>query len=186
MPALTLSRAAAVVAAGVLLVLPATAGADVGGRVLSDSDHPVAGATVTWTATGSGATEAITNADGRFFLAGVEPPGTLAIEHPFFVTRQVRLEAATADLIVRLATRPELFEEVEVAGRRGGDRKAPVGVSSAVVRPEDSAAPPSSLSEMVTAVPGVSENGQGGLFQVVSIRGCLLYTSDAADDSSVV
>jgi iron complex outermembrane receptor protein len=44
-------------------------------------------------------------------------------------------------------------------------------MASTVVDPEDSPGLPANLTEIVVEVPGVSENGQGGLFQNVSIRG---------------
>jgi iron complex outermembrane receptor protein len=40
-----------------------------------------------------------------------------------------------------------------------------------VLRPEDAASPPGRLSELVAGLPGVAENGQGGMFQTWSIRG---------------
>lgn len=48
---------------------------------------------------------------------------------------------------------------------------APLGSSSTSVEPDKNSGSPTTLTDLVTAVPGVSENGQGGLFQVFSIRG---------------
>jgi iron complex outermembrane receptor protein len=48
---------------------------------------------------------------------------------------------------------------------------APLGTSSTVLEPEETVGSPSTLANLVADLPGVSENGQGGLFQVISIRG---------------
>jgi len=48
---------------------------------------------------------------------------------------------------------------------------APLGSSSTSVTPDKNSGNPTSLADLVSQVPGVSENGQGGLFQVFSIRG---------------
>ena len=133
------------------------------------SDRPVAGARVT---SPDGPLEALTDDEGRFLLKGAEPPLRLVFHHSFFVTRTVTLSAETPlPLLVVLETRPGLLQRVEVSARRGGDPGAPVGVVSTVVKPGDGADSPSTLSEMIVQVPGVSENGQGGLLQTVSIRG---------------
>jgi outer membrane receptor protein involved in Fe transport len=49
--------------------------------------------------------------------------------------------------------------------------RAPLGSSSTSVAPDKSSGNPTNLTDLVIEVPGVSENGQGGLFQVYSIRG---------------
>jgi len=48
---------------------------------------------------------------------------------------------------------------------------APLGQSSTSVEPDKNSGNPTNLTDLVIEVPGVSENGQGGLFQVYSIRG---------------
>ncbi len=48
---------------------------------------------------------------------------------------------------------------------------APVAAGTSSVDPEAAIIPPASLADVLESVPGVSENGQGGLFQVVSLRG---------------
>ena len=53
----------------------------------------------------------------------------------------------------------------------GEASSAPLGARSTVLDPDASMGTPSALTDLVTAVPGVSENGQAGLFQVFSIRG---------------
>ncbi len=62
-------------------------------------------------------------------------------------------------------------EQVVVEGRRGGDPAAPTGLTSSVIHPDEAAGQPATLTELASQVAGVSENGQGGIFQTVSIRG---------------
>ena len=165
---LHLKRSALSCALATILTIPA-ARADLSGRVVTPPAHPVAGARVQWSEGGAGA---LTDADGRFTVRGAEPPGQLTIHHPFFETRTIDIGSDTAlPVLIRLVARPDFLQEVEITASRDGDPSAPVGVISTVVRPRDLPAPPSSLAEMVVQVPGVSENGQGGLFQVTSIRG---------------
>ena len=52
-----------------------------------------------------------------------------------------------------------------------GVTSAPLGASSTVLDPLQTARAPTSLTDIVVAAPGLSENGQGGLFQNVSLRG---------------
>jgi len=47
----------------------------------------------------------------------------------------------------------------------------PLGAASTVIDVAEGVAAGSTLTELVTTTPGVSENGQGGLFQLFSIRG---------------
>ena len=59
----------------------------------------------------------------------------------------------------------------KISATRGEDTNyAPVSVAAAVVSPDDAAAP-RTLTEMVSEVPAVAENGQGGMFQNYSVRG---------------
>jgi iron complex outermembrane receptor protein len=66
---------------------------------------------------------------------------------------------------------PALREEVVVVAESEVIVLGPRGASTSVVDPAESGGMSSSVSELVTELPGVSENGQGGLQQVVSIRG---------------
>lgn len=69
------------------------------------------------------------------------------------------------------AERRVLQEPVEVRVVLDEETSAPLGASTTVLDPAQDPGTPSSLTALVTNVPGVSENGQGGLFQVFSIRG---------------
>lgn len=80
-------------------------------------------------------------------------------------------ESTAADKPETEEGRPRLEEQVEVRVVLGEATSAPLGASSTVIDPDPASGTPSALTELVTAVPGVSENGQAGLFQVVSVRG---------------
>jgi len=111
-------------------------------------------------------------ASGRFVVEGIEPPLTLAITHPRFEAKIVEVEVESTDSIpVRLVAKQEVYEEIAVSASRGETNFAPVSVDTSVIEPDQLAAPPSTVTEMVSQVPAVSENGQGGLFQTYSIRG---------------
>lgn len=64
-----------------------------------------------------------------------------------------------------------LRESVTVSADLEGIVLGPRGASTTVVEPAKTDGMPSTLSQVVKELPGVAENGQGGLFQVVSIRG---------------
>jgi len=64
-----------------------------------------------------------------------------------------------------------LSERVVVSAEVEGSASAPRGASTTVLEPTRSADPPQALTDLVSIAPAVSENGQGGLFQNVSIRG---------------
>lgn len=64
-----------------------------------------------------------------------------------------------------------LREKVTVSAEGARTVPGPRGAALSVVDPADLPVPPASLAGVVSELPGVSENGQGGLFQVVSIRG---------------
>jgi iron complex outermembrane receptor protein len=115
---------------------------------------------------------AFTDAEGRFVFVGVEPPAQLVVTHPRFHSQNVVLEEAdTATLQVTLVAKQAIFEEIVVSATPGEESFAPVSVAASVVDPLETPTPPTTLTEMVVEVPGVAENGQGGLFQVYSIRG---------------
>lgn len=69
------------------------------------------------------------------------------------------------------ATADEWDEQVAVTAEIGGSTHGPLGASSTVIEPGHTAGTASAVADLLVAAPGVSENGQGGLLQVVSIRG---------------
>jgi len=80
-------------------------------------------------------------------------------------------EAASPDDAPAEKTKRGKVERVEVAAEAGGGTEGPLGATSTIIDPGEQSGLPSTVTDLVTAVPGVSENGQGGLFQVFSIRG---------------
>ncbi len=127
----------------------------------------VVDARITWI----GGTEVVhSDAHGRFEIVVPALPGDLRIEHPLFETQDLRVENLDPLEIV-LIPRPILAEELSVRRSRGGDPGSPASISSTLVDPEESTTPPRALSDLLSGSAGVSENGQGGLFQVLSIRG---------------
>ena len=112
-----------------------------------------------------------TDHKGRFTL-DCDSPCLLLVSHPRFAERLLEPESAPeVEIVVVLGSKQEVYEEIVVSASRGGDGLAPVSIASTVRRPEDAVAAPATLTELVEGVPGVAENGQGGIFQVFSIRG---------------
>ncbi|HVS03121.1 MAG TPA: TonB-dependent receptor [Thermoanaerobaculia bacterium] len=139
------------------------------GRVETREGVPVEHA---WVATGDGAHETMTDARGRFRLPPLVPPLVLVVHHPRFDPLTTTFDRLpTSPLVLQLAGKQTVFEEIVVSAERGGERVGPVSVAVSNLRPAAEAAPPATLGEALERVPGVSESGQGGIFQVYSIRG---------------
>ena len=64
-----------------------------------------------------------------------------------------------------------LRENVTVAASDEKLLEGPRGGSVSVIKPEETAGMPTALADLVADLPGVAMNGQGGLFQMISIRG---------------
>lgn len=149
-----------------ILLLPATLGAEVVGRVMSIGAVAVEHARIR---AEPGGETVFSDSRGRFRLA-VEPPLELLVSHPRFKDASVAIESPSSGdgVLVVLEVKQEIYEEIAVTANRGEDAFAPVSVSVAVVEPRPAM---SSLSGLVSEVVAVSENGQGGLFQTYSVRG---------------
>ncbi len=116
--------------------------------------------------------EVYTDSRGRFAVRGCALPCKLAISHPRFYDLEVEVtDVESGQLEIALALKQQVYEHVDVTASRGGDTFAPESVASTVIRTEDKATAPATLLELVEGVAGVAENGQGGIFQVFSIRG---------------
>ncbi len=151
------------------LLAPAVALADVAGRVTSSEGVPIERVRIDAIEAGG---HVFTDMDGRFVLVDTAPPLQLVASHPRFHAEVIELgENDTGELEIVLVAKQEIFEEIVVSANRGESGYAPVSVAATLVEPTEVAVPPSTLTETVVQVPGVSENGQGGLFQVFSIRG---------------
>ena len=155
---------------GLVFCLIGSAGllAAVTGTVVSSEGTPIEHARVELA---GGAGVAFTDVEGSFRLE-VEPPQEIVVTHPRFLSQTVSIAAAGDDLLVIvLQPKQEYYEEIAVSANRGEENFSPVSVATSVIQPSDNVAPPTDLTEMVSQVPSVSENGQGGLFQTYSIRG---------------
>ncbi len=152
-----------------MLVLATPALADIEGLVATSTGRPIAGALVLHDASGQ---HAVTDAQGRFRLSGVDAPATLRLEAPRFEPLQIEVPAGSIDATYVLTAKQELFEEIFVTARRDdGEALEPVSVSVSAVAPEDVPAPPGTVAELAVTAPGVAEHGQGGRFQAYSVRG---------------
>ncbi len=148
----------------------AEAEAEIHGRVEGGGGIAVEHARVTAVAGGVGV---FSDSHGRFRLNGCELPCSLVVTHPRFHALELAVERPEpAGLRIVLTAKQQVFEHVDVTASHSiGDVFAPASVASTVVRTEDKVAAPATLTELVEGVAGVAENGQGGIFQVFSIRG---------------
>ena len=107
------------------------------------------------------------------FVVECAIPCVLLVEHPRFSEKLVDItQSNQGELNIELEAKQEFYEEVMVTASRGaGDAYAPVSIASTVLHADQKVGAPSTLLEVVEGSPGVAENGQGGLFQVFSIRG---------------
>lgn len=160
---------AACLLAALDLLRPAAASVAIAGRVAASSGIPVERARVAVLPEGP---STLTDSSGRFALPGVEPPVRLAVTHPRFMDAVVEVTGFEAGpLEITLDPKLDLYERVVVTASPGEEGLAPVSFAAQSIRPEEAVEPPSTLLELLEEVPGVAENGQGGIFQVYSIRG---------------
>ncbi|MCP4659307.1 MAG: TonB-dependent receptor [bacterium] len=140
------------------------------GRVETGTGTPLEHARVTDV---DGGVEVFTDSRGRFTISGCEMPCRLLVSQPRFTEQQIELAAPPAgEVTIVLRAKQELYEEIIVtASRSTGDSFTPVSIASTVIHTEDKVSAPDTLTELVEGLPGVAENGQGGLFQTFSIRG---------------
>jgi iron complex outermembrane receptor protein len=66
---------------------------------------------------------------------------------------------------------PKKEERVSVTAEAEGGTSGVIGATSSVIRPGEKEGSAATVTDLVSGAPGVSENGQGGLFQVFSVRG---------------
>lgn len=151
------------------LLAGSSAFAAVRGRVLTTEGRPVEHVRVDVRDTES---TSWTNLRGEFEFEDVEPPTELVVSHPRFHVVTVTVPVSEAQSVeVVLAAKQEIYEEIAVSANRGETGFSPVSVASSVIEPGESVTPPATLTEIVSQIPSVSENGQGGMFQTYSIRG---------------
>ncbi|MEM6704440.1 MAG: TonB-dependent receptor [Acidobacteriota bacterium] len=142
-------------------------GEETQGRVVDRFARPLSGVRVQ--PLPEGGAEATTSDDQGLFVV----PSSVAsvrFEHPEFLPLELALsEVGRSDVVLMRAV--EVEETVLVAGSSVGDRFSPHSIVSSVVEVDDRVVAAASVAEAARDVSGVAENGQGGLFQVLSIRG---------------
>ena len=146
----------------------AQSSSEVTGRILSQSGLAIEHARITAVQTGQ---DTFSDREGRFTLPNCSLPCLLLVEHPRFQDEALEVQQADTPTEVTLTAKQAVFEQIDVTASRDSATFAPLSVASSVIRPEEEARSPSTLTELVEGVAGVAENGQGGLFQVFSIRG---------------
>ena len=153
----------------VLLLAPQTLLSAIDGVVTSAEGIPVEHVRIE----SEGGTEvAFSDMNGEFFLEESEPPLNLIATHPRFEPAVVYFEGGGQGIAhIELVAKQQIYEEIAVSANRGETNFSPVSVATSVIEPSESLTPPATLTQMVSDVPAVSENGQGGMFQTYSIRG---------------
>lgn len=151
---------------GLTLLGANTSGADVRGRVLDRAGIPVAGAQLVAN-TAVNTVTTTSDADGSFLLRGVDGPVVVEVHHPASEPLATTIHDGATVVLSARAVAAELDVAAEV---HRVDSFAPVGFAASALDPRAGGAP-RALADVLVAAPGVAENGQGGLFQVISIRG---------------
>jgi len=152
-----------------LLFLAPTSWASVVGLVTDPMGAPVPDAVVTDLATGL---FGVSGLEGQFQIDGVELPAELEIVCGGFRTRVEEFRAeAGGTLTVVLERQVGVFEQIFVSGERISDALAPDSVAATTIDPLAVSAAPRVIGEAIAEVPGLAENGQGGIFRTYSIRG---------------
>lgn len=142
--------------------------AAVKGVVSDQAGRPIANAFIQIVSTGE---RTSTDSQGRFELPLPSLPFAMEVIHSQYESRTLTIQSRPELLSVVLEPKRLLQEEVTVTARLPSAGFAPVGSAASLVEAKERSLPPSNLMELVEAVPGVAENGQGGLFQVFSVRG---------------
>lgn len=139
------------------------------GRVTTSTGQPLEAARVEVVEAGLAT---FTDRRGTFRLEGVEAPALVLVTHPRFQDFAAEVTSLPGEaLAVRLLPKQEVFEEIVVTSNRAGDSFSPVSMDATVIVPTEEAPTASTLTDALVEIPGVAENGQGGLFQVFSVRG---------------
>jgi len=166
-----LSAAALPLLAAVAVLAPLPAAAEISGVVTSTSGQAVEQARVELVGRDR---VAFSDARGRFSFPDVDPPAELRVSHPRYRDAGLVLAAADAAgaVTVSLEAKQEIYEAISVTATRASRQDGtPPTLAASSIDPLTLPADPVALTDVVRTVPGVAENGQGGLFQVFSIRG---------------
>jgi len=143
--------------------------AELVGRVTDPAGEPLENAVATDLGSGR---FAISDAEGHFVLSGVTPPAEVEITCAGFRSQVLSWSGSTAEAVkVVLETEVGLFEQIFVSGEMVADALVPESIAATTIRPLAVAAAPRVIGDALAEVPGVAENGQGGIFRTYSIRG---------------
>jgi iron complex outermembrane receptor protein len=157
---------AIVILSGVFIALPVSA--TVHGTVVTPDSIPVEGARVELA---DGSAFRITDAHGAFHFDELDPPVALRVAHPRFQLLEAECCAEGGSPLVLLPKQEAYGEIVVTANREGSGGIQPISVATSSITVRDRPAPVPSVVELAEGMPGVAENGQGGLSQAYSIRG---------------
>ncbi len=143
------------------------AGAQVRGRVVDSAGRPVSEVEVV-AFDGHSEERVLTDADGTFSVE-LEPELSLSARKQGFGETQVKVPAGTEEVRLQLPLSPYTDQLVVEASR--DTLGVPPTASVATVSPSELTGAAISVTDLVAQLPAVSENGQGGLLQVFSVRG---------------
>lgn len=148
----------------------ASASAALRGRIVDEAGVPIADAIVTEPTSGE---FAISDREGLFEIAVDGAPTELEVLCAGYRRRIVPLldSAVTAHLEIALARQVGVFEQIYVSDERRSEIPTPESVAATTIDPLSVSAAPRVIGEAIAQVPGVAENGQGGIFRTYSIRG---------------
>src|SRR5665811_949644 len=156
-------------------------GSFVSGKVTGPSGESLAGVSILVKGTSRGTS---TDNNGNFSLNVTDPNATLIVSYVGFQTMEVNL-AGQNTITVALVASGKQLDQVVVVGY-GTQRKRDITGSSASVKGSEIVNIPALTATQAIQgkVAGVqiTSSGAPGSAPNVRIRGCLLYTSDAADD----
>jgi iron complex outermembrane receptor protein len=119
---------------------------------------------------------AVSGPEGKFEIAVGCLPGRIRVAHPGFeaFSWQLGPELSSPDageVEIVLQEKVRISDEITVLAKSSPPGFAPSAASTTTLEPANLPENPTALLELLESVPGVSANGQGGLFQVYSIRG---------------
>ncbi len=143
------------------------------GKVIDSQGNPLSGARVT---SGEYLELAVAGPEGEFSIAGETLPEILRISCPGYESLNISVESELISPIPReveivLRKRVELSEEITVLAKSPSPGFAPGAAASTTLETSSLPENPTALLDLLQTVPGIAANGQGGLFQVYSIRG---------------
>ncbi len=119
---------------------------------------------------------AVSGSRGEFEITADNIPGKIRVIHPGFEPLRFVMgpefsSPASREVEIVLQEKVRISEEITVLARTPSPGFAPVSASTTTLETTNLPENPTALLDLLENVPGVSANGQGGLFQVYSIRG---------------